>query len=130
MANAIDGLHLTLDGRVKDPAVFNETNLRGMMLKLVEDLDMQLIFGPVFKEVEVDPSKLTGDKFVDEGGISGYCMISTSHMSIHCWPLRRVFMADLFSCKGFDHERAIGTVAEFLNPTALNHTRIFRSPPP
>ena len=126
--NVIDGLHLIVDGNVNDPSCFTETHLKQMLEELVQTLDMQLILGPVFRDVELDPSKLTGDKFQDEGGISGYAMISTSHMSIHCWPLRRTFMADIFSCKMFDHEKAMAVVSKYLNPCGLTTRAIVRRP--
>jgi len=117
MANVIDGLHLIVDGRVARPKkVFTRKNLKGLLLKLVEDLDMQLIWGPQFKKVDIDPTKLTGDVFQDEGGISGFCMIGTSHISIHVWPLRQHFSMDIFSCKHFDEAKAKRTVLEFLGP--------------
>lgn len=117
MANVIDGLHLIVDGRVKSPRrAFAQRNLKALMLRLVEDLDMQLIWGPKFKRVKLEPAKLTGDVFQDEGGISGVCMIGTSHISVHVWPLRRHFSMDVFSCKHFDDARAKATILEFLGP--------------
>lgn len=126
--NTIDGLHLIVDGNVPEPTVFSEENLRRMFEALVKALDMQLIHGPIFKQVELDPSKLSGDRFQDEGGISGYAMISTSHMSIHCWPLRRTFMADLFSCKTFDIALARGIIESHLNPNSMSIRSVVRRP--
>jgi len=117
MANQIDGLHLISDGRVYDPdRVFKKKNLKALLLKLVEVLEMQLIWGPEFLDVKLDPSKLTGDVFQDEGGISGFCMIGTSHISIHVWPLRQHFSMDVFSCKTFDAALAKKTIEKFLKP--------------
>jgi len=78
------GLHIILDGYVKDVSVFNGPSLEYAFKKLAEALEMQIIMGPDFLEVELDPTKLQSDTFQDEGGITGMCVISTSHMSIHC----------------------------------------------
>ena len=127
MANKIDGLHLIADGRVKNPRrVFTRKNLQALLLKLVDDLNMQLIWGPKFKKVDLDPEKLTGDVFQDEGGISGFCMIGTSHISIHVWPLRQHFSMDVFSCKDFDEAKARATIVEFLGPEGVSFTAIKR----
>ncbi len=127
MANRIDGLHLVVDGTVEDPpSAFSEANLRALMLKLVDDLKMQLIWGPMFKVVEIDESKLTGDEFQDEGGISGFCMIGTSHISIHVWPLRKHFSMDVFSCKRFDHDTASETIIKFMRPKAAAFRTLLR----
>jgi len=128
MANVIDGLHLLVDGRVNDPSqVFLQENLKSLMLKLVDDLKMELIWGPEFKCVELDSSKLTGDVFQDEGGTSGICMIGTSHISIHVWPLRRFFHMDVFSCKSFDQDIAMKTIHKFLKPEAIRVNPVSRS---
>lgn len=100
------GLHIILDGYVKDSNVFNSDALTDAFKKLAEALEMQIIMGPDFLEVELDPSKLQSDVFQDEGGITGMCVISTSHMSIHCWPIRKCFSMDVFSCKDFDGNKA------------------------
>jgi S-adenosylmethionine/arginine decarboxylase-like enzyme len=126
--NIIDGLHLLVDGNVQETALFEEANLDAMFRELVAALSMELIFGPYFKKVEIDPSKLTGDKFQDEGGLSAFAMISTSHISIHCWPLRRTFMADIFSCKLFSHETALRILESRLQPTNWGVRTVVRRP--
>lgn len=124
----INGLHLLVDGQVEDIRVFRKENLDQLIRQLVTDLDMQIILGPHFKDVELDPSKISSDGFHDDGGTSGFCMISTSHISIHAWPLRKMFMMDIFSCQTFDAYRAQITVKEFLHPTTLKVKSISRCP--
>ncbi len=126
--NIIDGLHLIVDGNVEDPTVFSEENLGLLFSELVSSLEMKLIHGPIFRAVELDPAKLSGDKFQDEGGISAYAMISTSHISIHCWPLRRTFMADIFSCRIFSHDVALRVVEDRLHPCGMNMRVVVRRP--
>ena len=128
MANEIDGLHLIVDGLVESPkSVFTQENLKKLLLQLVDDLKMQLIFGPLFHEVEIEEEKLTGDVFQDEGGVSGFCMIGTSHISIHVWPLRKFFHMDVFSCKTFDEKIAMKTIHALLQPKAIAINTIRRS---
>ena len=125
--NVINGLHLIVDGLVESPkSVFTQENLRSLLLHLVSDLEMQLIFGPIFHEVEIEESKLTGDVFQDEGGVSGFCMIGTSHISIHVWPLRQHFSMDIFSCKQFDGGKARTTIEKFLDPKHATFTAVRR----
>jgi S-adenosylmethionine/arginine decarboxylase-like enzyme len=129
MPNLIDGLHVIVDGRVSAKKVrhaFSQKNLAGLMAQLVQDLDMCLIWGPKFKKVQIDPSKLTGDAFQDEGGISGVCMIGTSHISIHVWPLRRFFALDVFSCKPFDSDLALRRIYKQLSVEEANVNVITR----
>ena len=120
------GLHLIFDGYVKDSNVFNSEKLTTLFRKLAAALEMQIIMGPEFLEVELDPSKLTSDVFEDEGGITGMCVISTSHMSIHCWPLRKCFSMDVFSCKRFDSDKAKKIVEDFLDVSKVNVLNVDR----
>jgi S-adenosylmethionine/arginine decarboxylase-like enzyme len=111
------GLHLILDGYVSDSAVFNRDALRDLFVQLAAALEMKIIMGPEFLEVELDPSKLQSDVFQDEGGITGMCVISTSHMSIHCWPIRKCFSMDVFSCKNFSATTAVSLIKDKLGVT-------------
>lgn len=127
------GRHLIIDGAVKDASVFTAERLTAMFTDLAKALDMQIILGPNFIEVPLDKAvlrtvKKTGE-FADEGGISGTCVISTSHMSLHAWPLRKVFSADVFSCKDFDHLKAISILTEVLGVTKTNITVLNRLMP-
>lgn len=129
MANVIDGLHIIADGSVPEGRIaeaFSKTGLTTLMLDLVRVLDMQLIFGPVFKKVKLDPKKLTGDTFQDEGGISAFCMIGTSHISVHVWPLRQHFSMDVFSCKTFDEKKAKGVIEKFFKADNVSWASVRR----
>ena len=128
MANEINGLHLIVDGRVKDPSVFTQSALGDLLRQLIRDLEMVCIWGPEFKEVELEPEKLTGDKFQDEGGTSGFCMINKSHISIHVWPLRHTFMLDICSCDAFSREKAEETIRKVLQPSTMKVVAVWRRP--
>lgn len=45
------------------------------------------------------------------GGITGYCVISESHISIHTWPEKNYFSFDIFSCRNFNEK----TIEKILN---------------
>lgn len=124
------GRHLIIDGYVKDPAVFTSEKLTLLFQDLARALDMQIIQGPTFLEVELDPSKLDTAVFQDEGGITGSCIISTSHMALHAWPLRGFFSMDVFSCKSFDTSQAMAVIHESLGLASTNILSIDRVKPP
>ncbi len=107
------GTHVILDAYVENVSRFNKEDLHILFNNLVNNLNMDIIFGPVFKEVELDPSKLTGNIFQDEGGITGMCVISTSHITIHTWELRQFLSMDIFSCKEFDDRIALNVIDKF-----------------
>ncbi len=129
MANVINGLHFILDAKAKEPfKVFTKDNIENMFLQLSKDLEMTIINGPITLEVPVEPEKLTGDSFQDDGGITSFCIISTSHMSLHCWPQRSVIMLDLSSCKGFDKMKAFATINSFMPLEKFEVHSLYRNP--
>lgn len=120
MAKTIEsaGTHLTIDAFVEDSAVFKKETLNILFANLIEALEMKVIYGPHFVEVPIDPEKLrrsqeTGN-FEDEGGTSAFCIISTSHLAIHVWPLQKFFSLDVFSCADFDAQIAIDIIESCL----------------
>lgn len=112
------GKHLTLDATVCDARVFAHDSLRDFFLGLCEVLKMDIIHGPVFKDVDLSPEKLkavqSGGDFQDEGGTTGIVVISTSHIAIHTWELRRFFQLDVFSCKDYDTDTALQFIFDTL----------------
>ena len=76
--------------------------VEAMLRGLVELLGMRLLGAPHLYEVETEIAKLGVEPFEDEGGVTGICVLSTSHCSIHTWPLRPFFVMDVYSCRDFD----------------------------
>jgi S-adenosylmethionine/arginine decarboxylase-like enzyme len=131
--NSSAGLHIVMDARVEDPAVFTPEQLALVFSKLVQALGMKPLDKIQVYEVPVDPAILerarrTGT-FEDEGGISTIQVISTSHLSLHAWPLQRYFALDAFSCKDFNYELALSIIRESLHVTTENTLVVRRSKP-
>jgi S-adenosylmethionine decarboxylase len=123
----IFGLHLLIDGFVNDGKTLYPDYIYDLFDKLVIELKMQYLQKPIVMRVPLDESKLFTDD--DEGGYSGICQITTSHISIHGWPLRKAFMMDIFSCKEFDKEKAENIVLELLNINSYSSNLIKRYGP-
>lgn len=127
------GLHLLMDGYVRDSAVFTKGNLEVLFAKLLAALEMKPLDRAMHYEVPVDPEilervKRTGT-FEDEGGLSSIQVLSTSHLSLHSWPLQNLFSADCFSCKEFNAPLAVAVLRETLGVTAVHTTVIKRRKP-
>jgi len=132
------GVHVTVDAFVEDPnAVFTVSHFQELFQKLVSALDMKIIAGPNFYEVPIDPvilkkSQETG-VFSDEGGLTAVCVISKSHISIHCWPLQAFFSMDVFSCGEYEPEKALSIIKSHMGITLEDvhvlkrHKPLFRS---
>lgn len=123
------GTHLMVDGYVSDPKVFASHHLKSLFPLMAHQLEMTLLAPPVFYEVAIDPSKMGGDVFRDEGGVTAFAVVSTSHISVHCWPLQRFFSLDVFSCKDFDPKIVLKLVTKFLGVGKANSHMILRVKP-
>ena len=124
---------MIMDGYVHDPSVFSKEKVENLFFELTNAVSMKMLDKPVVYEVPVDPSILkkcieTG-VFEDEGGITGIVVISTSHMSIHCWPLQSFFSLDVFSCKDFDADKIVSVIRESLVVTSDNTKILSRRRP-
>jgi S-adenosylmethionine decarboxylase len=100
----IKGTHLLMDGYVEDARTLEPDALVALFDRLVEILDMQYLQRPQAIQVPCEPAKLGTEE--DEGGWSVIAQITTSHISLHGWPLRKAFSMDVFSCKDFDTKLA------------------------
>ena len=106
--------------------------LAQIIAALVETVGMTLLGPPSVHEVELDIRKLGRQPFEDEGGISvqaagkekasaeaetealiAYGCLSTSHVAIHCWPLRGQYHLDLYSCRPYDARPVLEALTRF-----------------
>jgi len=65
--------------------------------------------------VPLSPSRVETDE--DDGGVTGTVILTTSHGSIHTWPLQGQFAFDLFSCRDFDVDVVVAFLKERLGMT-------------
>jgi S-adenosylmethionine/arginine decarboxylase-like enzyme len=72
-------------------------------------------------DVALDLAKLNCKTFEDEGGKTLHALLSTSHLSIHGWPHRSIFMFDLVSCRRFDQAQVEAIVRERFNVQLVLH---------
>ena len=127
------GLHLIMDAYVGDSTVFAKGQMELLFARLIRTLEMDPLDSPHFYEVPVDPAILERVRqtgcFEDEGGITGFQVISTSHLSMHAWPLQSFFSLDAFSCKDFNGELAASVIKESLGVT-YDHTILLQRKKP
>ena len=60
------------------------------------------------------------DKFANgTEGVSGFVMIAESHISIHTFTDQDYVFMDIFSCRGFDADRAVGYLTSAFESTKI-----------
>ena len=103
MDDLTKGRHLIITGHVKPEAserLLDKGFLATLLTDLVITVGMEILLPPQMVEVPIDLAKIgTPD---DDGGITGVAVLSTSHVSVHTWPLRRAISFDLYSCHDFN----------------------------
>ncbi len=96
------GRHIKIVGKADPVALGDVARVREFLLGLVARLGMRALAAPQMHDVETDLKKMNVEPFEDEGGVTGVVVLSTSHCSIHTWPLRSFFVLDVYSCRDFE----------------------------
>lgn len=96
------GRHVKVLGKGQPDLLGDPVRVSSFLLDLVHSLGMRPLGKPHLYEVEAEIAKLNVEPFEDEGGVTGVVVLSTSHCSIHTWPLRPFFVLDVYSCRDFD----------------------------
>jgi len=115
-----DGTHLILD--LKDckeiERLSNEKLIKNFFLELVKISEMKAITKPSVLYYE--------HKEKEESGITGYIIISDSHISVHTYPFKKSLYLDLFSCRRFDSDKISDYTKELFKPNKTTKKLIKR----
>ena len=97
------GNHLIIDGADVESGLLDDKRLiKNFLKELPSIVDMHTLTRP--KVIRAKPKKW------DTGGVTGFIILSESNVSIHTSPQEGKFYLDLFSCKEFDVEKAVGYI--------------------
>ena len=78
-------------------------------------------------EVAEEIARIGAEPFEDEGGTTGFAVLSTSHCAIHTWPLRETFVMDVYSCRDFDQAMVEFALHEHFEARSLRITDLSHS---
>jgi S-adenosylmethionine decarboxylase len=93
-------MHLVIDGFGGNPErLASEELVRELLDRYPAEIGMTKISLPFVQ-------RYVGSK-PEDWGISGFVLIAESHIAVHTFPERGYVWIDIFSCKGFDADRAI-----------------------
>ena len=93
-------MHLVIDGFGGNVAKMWDVELvRQFLNSYPEALGMTRITEPRVLEYQAPKP--------EDSGVSGFVIIAESHISIHTFPEKSYVNIDLFSCRAFDHQRAL-----------------------
>ena len=103
-------MHLVIDGYGGDVKKMWDQQL---VRDFLDQFPAKLAMTPI---TEPQVLKYTGDN-LEDAGVSGFVIIAESHISIHTFPYRQYVNIDIFSCKSFDHQRALAEAKQLFDLT-------------
>ena len=93
-------MHLVIDGFGGNTnKMWDDGLVRQFLTDYPESLEMTRITEP--RVLVYDAPK------PEDSGVSGFVIIAESHISIHTFPRKNYVNIDIFSCRPFDHDRAL-----------------------
>jgi len=114
------GLHLTLDAYSADKeSLANKELIRNFLDNLPELIGMK-------KLAQAQVFEYDGEGNKEDWGYSGFVVITTSHVSIHTYPEKGYFAADVFSCSFFDYKKILSQFKKTFNFKTYEHQVIRR----
>jgi S-adenosylmethionine decarboxylase len=113
------GPHLIIDGSKCDTAKLADRHaIERILSDYPRAIGMTRIGGPyMFEYQSPDPAY---------SGVSGLVVIAESHIAIHTFPALDYFAMDIFSCKNFDHEKALQYIKDALDVREMDRMLIQR----
>lgn len=87
--------HVLFNATFKKTPFSDESFTCNWINKVVELIGMEILIPPKACRSEAEGNE----------GISAFCLITTSHISLHSWEKRdpNYIQLDVYSCKNFDH---------------------------
>ena len=101
-------MHLVIDGFGGNTSkMWDDGLVRQFLTDYPESLEMSRITEP--RVLVYDAPK------PEDSGVSGFVIIAESHISIHTFPQKSYVNIDIFSCRPFDHDRALEDVKKLFD---------------
>lgn len=111
----IEGRHIKVVGRSKHVDLLASVDrVRSTVEAIVTATAMRLLGDVRCYDVPIEISRIGVEPFEDEGGVTAIGVLSTSHCAIHTWPVRGVFVLDVYSCRDFEPLAVLDVLRERL----------------
>ncbi|HRZ29626.1 MAG TPA: adenosylmethionine decarboxylase [Candidatus Paceibacterota bacterium] len=103
------GKHLLLEVITKDGKdLASVAKMKKFFNLIIKKVKFTVVFKPIFY-------KFKPRKKGEISGITGMCVVSESHISIHTWPECNYFAFDIFSCSEFDENKVIDIISDLFD---------------
>lgn len=109
--------HLIVRGVIKNPPK-NVEYIEQWLKDLTSALGMKVMMGPFVAYCDKE----------NNSGLTGVCIIETSHLALHCWDEENpgMLQLDVYSCAPVDRQVVLDAIQEFL-PVCVDYKFLDRS---
>lgn len=112
-------LHLIVDMRGADYSkLADQVKIECLLLNLIDDIEMKQI-------LPMQSIKYTGSKSHD-WGITATVVVAESNITFHTFPEHHLVNIDIFSCKGFDEDKALKRLEAYFEPEVVKVVKLKR----
>jgi len=105
--------HIKILGKGNSSILLDKEAISNFLQEVTTKLNLTSLGEPIIHNIPFNSNNIEGDDFMNEGGVTGVLILSTSHCAIHTWPLKQEFNIDIYSCKKFNKEVAVKFVSDF-----------------
>lgn len=103
------GKHLLLEVITKDGKdLASVAKMAKFFDLIISRVGFNIVLKPTFYKFK---PRIKGDL----SGVTGMCVVSESHISIHTWPEKEYFAFDIFSCSDFDENKVIDVIQDMFD---------------
>lgn len=110
--------HLIYQAEVNNDLLMKTNGLEGILedflQELIDEIDMKCLILPQVKNSHLD-------------AWTGLVGIVTSHIAFHYWVKEKYVQLDIYSCKNFDHLKAIEFINKFWQASSVKAIHIIRN---
>jgi len=99
-----NGKHLLVEVVAKNNRGFKDKRfIKRLFREIIEVAEMKAVSPTLIYQFPPRQSKL-------KSGLTAFCVLAESHLSIHTWPENNYFALDLFSCRDFNEKKVISLI--------------------
>ncbi|MGC8880736.1 MAG: adenosylmethionine decarboxylase [Minisyncoccia bacterium] len=116
------GKHLLVEAITKNPKGLDNSNfIKGLFKNIVRAVKMKAVLPTTIYKFPQHKKSLN-----TASGLTAFCIVAESHLSIHTWPENNYFAFDLFSCRNFDEKKVISIIKNSFSVKKIHFKTIDR----
>jgi len=127
--NLDSGRHVAINIRTKTPLNLDHIpHVEQLFHDTISAISMNPLTSPESHLITTSMENVK-DPTADDGGLTTFCIIDTSHIAYHSWPLQRRFRFTVDSCKDFSVDKVLHVLHKFFDIEGISVVEAKYVPP-